>query len=126
MPASSACRSRRPSRQSPTHQEDFVLPYVNDLRNIVDTDVVRSAGLRLGVDPLGGAARPYWEPINSVYGLDIVVVNPTIDPRFAFMTVDHDGKIRMVAGQVRLVDGGRREFLQPGLLGRLAGASMRV
>jgi phosphoglucomutase len=78
-----------------THQEDFVLPYVNDLRNIVDTDVIRSAGLRLGVDPLGGAAKPYWEPINSVYGLDIVVVNPTIDPRFAFMTVDHDGKIRM-------------------------------
>jgi phosphoglucomutase len=78
-----------------THQEDFVLPYVNDLRNIVDTDAIRSAGLRLGVDPLGGAARPYWEPINSVYGLDIVVVNPIIDPRFAFMTVDHDGKIRM-------------------------------
>ncbi|MBV8288467.1 MAG: alpha-D-glucose phosphate-specific phosphoglucomutase [Hyphomicrobiales bacterium] len=78
-----------------TYQEDFVLPYVNDLRNIVDTDAIRSAGLRLGVDPLGGAARPYWEPINSVYGLDIVVVNPTIDPTFAFMTVDHDGKIRM-------------------------------
>jgi phosphoglucomutase len=78
-----------------THQEDFVLPYVNDLRNVVDMDAIRSAGLRLGVDPLGGAARPYWEPINSVYGLDIVVVNPTIDPRFAFMTVDHDGKIRM-------------------------------
>jgi phosphoglucomutase len=71
------------------------VPYVNDLRNIVDTDAIRSAGLRLGVDPLGGAARPYWEPINSVYGLDIVVVNPIIDPRFAFMTVDHDGKIRM-------------------------------
>jgi phosphoglucomutase len=63
-----------------THQEDFVLPYVNDLRNIVDTDAIRSAGLRLGVDPLGGAARPYWEPINSVYGLDIVVVNPTTTP----------------------------------------------
>src|SRR5271170_460531 len=78
-----------------THQEDFVLPYVNDLRNVVDTDAIRSAGLKLGVDPLGGAAEPYWEPINSVYGLVIVVVNPTIDPRFAFMTVDHDGKIRM-------------------------------
>src|SRR5271166_7127596 len=82
-------------RAASTHQEDFVLPYVRDLKNVVDIDAIRSAGLKLGVDPLGGAARPYWEPINSVYGLDIVVVNPTIDPRFAFMTVDHDGKIRM-------------------------------
>jgi phosphoglucomutase len=78
-----------------THQEDFVLPYVRDLRNVVDIDAIRGAGLKLGVDPLGGAARPYWEPINSIYGLDIVVVNPTIDPTFSFMTVDHDGKIRM-------------------------------
>jgi phosphoglucomutase len=78
-----------------THQEDFVLPYVQDLRNIVDMEAIRGAGLTLGVDPLGGAACPYWEPINSVYGLDIALVNPTIDPTFAFMTVDHDGKIRM-------------------------------
>src|SRR6202795_135698 len=78
-----------------THQEDFVLPYVRDLQNVVDIDAIRSAGLKLGVDPLGGAARPYWEPINSIYGLDIVIVNPTIDPTFSFMTVDHDGKIRM-------------------------------
>jgi phosphoglucomutase len=78
-----------------THQEDFVLPYVNDLRNVVDMDAICAAGLKLGVDPLGGAARPYWEPINSVYGLDIKVVNPAIDPTFSFMTVDHDGKIRM-------------------------------
>jgi phosphoglucomutase len=78
-----------------THQEDFVLPYVNDLRNVVDMEAIRSAGLRLGVDPLGGASQPYWEPINSVYGLDIVIVNPVIDPTFSFMTVDHDGKIRM-------------------------------
>jgi phosphoglucomutase len=78
-----------------THQDDFVLPYVQDLRNIVDMEAIRGAGLTLGVDPLGGAARPYWEPINSVYGLDIALVNPTIDPAFAFMTVDHDGKIRM-------------------------------
>ncbi len=78
-----------------THQEDFVLPYVRDLKNVVDTDAIRGARLKLGVDPLGGAARPYWEPINSIYGLDIVVVNPTIDPTFSFMTVDHDGKIRM-------------------------------
>jgi len=77
------------------HQEDFVLPYVRDLKNVVDIDAIRSAHLKLGVDPLGGAARPYWEPINSIYGLDVVVVNPTIDPTFSFMTVDHDGKIRM-------------------------------
>ncbi|MGA2371114.1 MAG: phosphoglucomutase (alpha-D-glucose-1,6-bisphosphate-dependent) [Candidatus Korobacteraceae bacterium] len=78
-----------------THQQDFVLPYVNDLKNVVDVDVIRSAGLRLAVDPLGGASQPYWEPINSVYGLDIANVNPVIDPTFSFMTVDHDGKIRM-------------------------------
>ena len=78
-----------------THQQDFVLPYVRDLENVVDMDAIRGARLKLGVDPLGGAARPYWEPINSIYGLDIVVVNPTIDPTFSFMTVDHDGKIRM-------------------------------
>ena len=80
---------------SSTHQEDFMLPYVRDLKNVVDIDAIRSAGLKLGVDPLGGAARPYWEPINSIYGLDIAVVNPAIDPTFSFMTVDHDGKIRM-------------------------------
>ena len=78
-----------------THQQDFVMPYVEDLRNVVDMDLIRAAGLKLGVDPLGGAARPYWEPINSVYHLDIVVVNPVIDPTFSFMTVDHDGQIRM-------------------------------
>src|SRR6202047_2015154 len=78
-----------------THQEDFVLPYVQDLRNVVDIDVIRAAGLKLAVDPLGGAARPYWEPINSIYKLDVHVVNPVIDPTFSFMTVDHDGQIRM-------------------------------
>jgi phosphoglucomutase len=82
-------------RATTTHQEDFVLPYVRDLKNVVDIDAIRGARLKLGVDPLGGAARPYWEPINSIYGLDIVVVNPIIDPTFSFMTVDHDGKIRM-------------------------------
>ena len=78
-----------------TRQQDFVLPYVNDLQNVVDLDSIRSAGLKLAVDPLGGASLPYWEPINSVYGLDIAIVNPKIDPTFSFMTVDHDGKIRM-------------------------------
>src|SRR5580700_3903884 len=78
-----------------THQEDFVLPYVQDLRNVIDMDVIRAAGLKLAVDPLGGAAVHYWEPINAIYGLDIAVVKPTVDPTFSFMTVDHDGKIRM-------------------------------
>jgi len=78
-----------------THQEDFVLPYVEDLKNVVDMDAIRAAALRLGVDPLGGAALPYWEPINRIYKLDIAVVNPKLDPTFSFMTVDHDGKIRM-------------------------------
>jgi len=105
------------SRAGSTRQEDFVVPYVRDLRNVVDMDAIRGAGLRLGVDPLGGAARPYWEPINSIYHLDITVVNPVIDPQFSFMTVDHDGVIRMdcsspyaMAGLVKLKDKYRVAF----------------
>ena len=82
-------------KASTTHAEDLMLPYVGDLRTVVDMDAIRAAGLKLGVDPLGGAATPYWEPINSVYHLDITVVNPAIDPTFSFMTLDYDGKIRM-------------------------------
>jgi phosphoglucomutase len=78
-----------------THEEDYVLPYVNDLRHVIDMDVIRSANLKLAVDPLGGAAVHYWEPINAIYGLNVEVVNPVVDPTFSFMTVDHDGKIRM-------------------------------
>ena len=78
-----------------THEEDFVIPYVQDLRNVVDMDAIRGAGLKLGVDPLGGSSKPYWEPIDSIYKLDVTVVNPVIDPTFSFMTVDHDGVIRM-------------------------------
>jgi len=89
VPLSTAMKPER------TRQEDFVLPYVRDLRNIIDMDAIRAAGLKLGVDPLGGAAVHYWEPINEIYKLDIVVVNPKVDPTFSFMTVDHDGKIRM-------------------------------
>src|SRR5215472_14886937 len=85
----------RAIKAATTRQEDFILPYVRDLKNVVDMDAIRTAKLRLAVDPLGGAARPYWEPINSIYGLEIEVVNPKIDPTFSFMTVDHDGKIRM-------------------------------
>ena len=80
---------------STTHEEDFVAPYVADLANVVDMDAIRASGLKLGVDPLGGAGVNYWEPIRSLYGLDLSVVNPNVDPRFAFMTVDHDGRIRM-------------------------------
>jgi phosphoglucomutase len=80
---------------STTHQQDFIHPYVDDLRNVVDMEAIRAAGLRLAVDPLGGAAVHYWQPINAVYKLDIDVVNPRVDPTFSFMTVDHDGKIRM-------------------------------
>ncbi len=78
-----------------THAQDLVMPYVLDLKNVIDMDAIRAAGLKLGVDPLGGAALPYWEPINTTYGLEIDVVNPVLDPTFSFMTVDHDGKIRM-------------------------------
>src|SRR5262252_7205731 len=85
----------RAIKAASTHQEDFVLPYVRDLKNVVDIDAIRGAKLKLAVDPLGGAARPYWEPINSIYGLEVEVVNPKIDPTFSFMTVDHDGRIRM-------------------------------
>jgi phosphoglucomutase len=100
-----------------TQEEDFILPYVNDLRNVIDVEAIRAAGLKLGVDPLGGAALPYWEPINSIYGLSIEVVNPKLDPTFSFMTVDHDGKVRMdcsspyaMAGLVRLKDKYRVAF----------------
>jgi phosphoglucomutase len=82
-------------RADTTQQEDFVLPYVTDLRNVVDMEAIRGARLKLAVDPLGGAAVHYWEPINTIYKLDIAVVNPMVDPTFSFMTVDHDGKIRM-------------------------------
>jgi len=89
MPVASAVKA------ASTHEDDLVLPYVRDLENVVDMEAIRAAGLTLGVDPLGGAALPYWEPINAIYKLHIAVVNPTIDPTFSFMTVDHDGKIRM-------------------------------
>jgi phosphoglucomutase len=104
-------------RAATTHRDDLVMPYVDDLRNVIDMDAIRSARLALAVDPLGGAAVHYWEPINSVYGLDIEVVNPKVDPTFSFMTVDHDGAIRMdcsspyaMAGLVGLKDRFRVAF----------------
>ena len=78
-----------------THQVDFALDYIRDLRNVIDMEAIRAAGLKLGVDPLGGATLPYWDLISPIYQLDITDVNPVVDPTFGFMTVDHDGVIRM-------------------------------
>ena len=78
-----------------THSDDFMMPYVRDLASVIDMDCIRSAAVRVGVDPLGGSAVQYWEPIKALYGLDITVVNSVVDPKFGFMSVDHDGKIRM-------------------------------
>jgi phosphoglucomutase len=78
-----------------THLHDFVKPYVDDLGTVVDLEAIRSAGVRMGVDPLGGASVAYWDPIRERYGVDVTVVNPKVDPKFAFMTCDHDGQIRM-------------------------------
>ncbi len=98
-------------KASTTHEDDFVPAYVHDLATVTDVDAICSAGIKIGVDPLGGASVQYWEPIANEYGLAIEVVNRQIDPRFAFMTVDHDGKIRMdcssphaMASLVRLKD----------------------
>ncbi|MBX9581451.1 MAG: phosphoglucomutase (alpha-D-glucose-1,6-bisphosphate-dependent) [Gemmataceae bacterium] len=82
-------------KASTTRQQDLIRPYVADLKNVVDTDAIKAAGLKLGVDPLGGASLPYWQPVADTYGLDLTVVNTHLDPTFGFMTVDHDGKIRM-------------------------------
>ncbi len=78
-----------------THEQDFAAAYVADLENVVDIAAIRDKKLRPGADPLGGASIAYWSRIADHYKLDISVVNPAVDPRFAFMTVDHDGKIRM-------------------------------
>jgi phosphoglucomutase len=94
-----------------THAFDYVTPYVAELSKAVNLELIRSAGLRIGVDPMGGAALAYWAPIADRYGLNIEVVNPHADPTFGFMTVDRDGKIRMdcsspsaMAGLVALKD----------------------
>jgi phosphoglucomutase len=85
----------RAIRAATTRETDFVRAYVDDLASVVDMKAIAGAGLRLGVDPLGGAAARYWQPIADTYGLDITVTNPAYDPTFRFMTLDHDGKIRM-------------------------------
>ena len=78
-----------------THRHDFLTAYVDDLHNVIDMDAIRASGLSVGVNPLGGAGVHYWEPIAKRYGLNLKVVNETVDPTFRFMTLDWDGKIRM-------------------------------
>ncbi|MBF6614442.1 MAG: alpha-D-glucose phosphate-specific phosphoglucomutase [Chloroflexi bacterium] len=80
---------------STTHPYDFITPYVADLGSVVDMEAIRTAGITIGVDPLGGAALGYWEPIGERYGLHLTVVNKTADPTFRFVPVDYDGQIRM-------------------------------
>ena len=82
-------------KASTTHEHDYLNHYVADLANIIDFGVIRSAGVHMGVDPLGGAGVHYWAPIADRYKLDLTVVSEEVDPQFAFMTVDWDGKIRM-------------------------------
>ena len=101
----------RASRAPSVRREDLIRPYVRDLAQVLDLDAVRAAGVRIGVDPLGGAAAPYWDVVREEYGLALEVVNPAIDPTFRFMRLDHDGKIRMdcsspypMAGLVEMKD----------------------
>ncbi|HYY30168.1 MAG TPA: phosphoglucomutase (alpha-D-glucose-1,6-bisphosphate-dependent) [Chthoniobacterales bacterium] len=98
-------------KSSTTHAQDLATPYIADLGNVIDMEAIRSAGLKVGIDPLGGAAAAYWQPVAERFGINITVVNSKIDPTFSFMTVDHDGKIRMdcsspwaMAGLVGLKD----------------------
>lgn len=86
---------QRALKASTTHAFDFVTPYVADLEQVIDMQAIAAAGLRLGVDPLGGASLAFWDPIAERYGIALDVVNRAVDPTFGFMTVDKDGKIRM-------------------------------
>ena len=102
---------RRALAAETTEERDYITPYVADLAAVVDMDAIAGAGLRLGVDPMGGSGVHYWEPIAERYGLNLTIVNPYVDPTFGFMTVDHDGKIRMdcsspyaMASLIRLKD----------------------
>jgi phosphoglucomutase len=94
-----------------THEYDLVSPYVGDLTSVIAMEAIRSARVKIGVDPLGGSALAYWQRIADYYRLDLTIVNPQVDPTFRFMTLDHDGKIRMdcsspyaMAGLVNLKD----------------------
>ena len=124
----------RALRAGTTREHDFVRPYVDDLASVLDMEAIRSAGLALGADPMGGAGVAYWEPIAETYGLDLEVVNERVDPAFGFMRLDHDGRIRMdcssphaMAGLVALKDrfdvafGNDPDFDRHGIVTRSAG-----
>lgn len=94
-----------------THHFDYVKPYVDDLKHVLNLGAIAAAGVKIGVDPLGGAGIDYWDPIAETYNLDLEVVNREVDPTFRFMTVDYDGQIRMdcsspyaMAGLIKLKD----------------------
>ncbi|MCL4840442.1 MAG: phosphoglucomutase (alpha-D-glucose-1,6-bisphosphate-dependent) [Bryobacteraceae bacterium] len=82
-------------RAATTHPTDFLRPYIDDLPNVINIDAISRSGLRIGIDPLGGAAVHYWAPLAERYRLNLTVVNDQVDGQFGFMTLDHDGKIRM-------------------------------
>lgn len=120
---------------APTTKEyDYIAPYVDDLGAVIDMDVIAGAGLKIGVDPMGGAGVAFWQPIADRYGLTLDIVNPYVDPTFRFMTVDHDGKIRMdcsspyaMTSLIRLKDdfdiafGNDPDFDRHGIVTRSAG-----
>ncbi len=85
----------RAMKAGTTRLYDFTTPYVSDLGSVIDMPAIQASGLKIGVDPMGGASVGFWQPIAEMYGLNIAVVNPRVDPTFGFMTVDKDGKIRM-------------------------------
>ncbi len=85
----------RAMKKSTTQKYDYISPYVSDLDQVIDMDTIAAAGLKIGVDPMGGSGLAYWDPIAEIYGLDMEVVNRAVDPTFSFMTVDKDGAIRM-------------------------------
>jgi phosphoglucomutase len=85
----------RARKSANVHRHDYITPYVADLADVVDMEAVRAAGVRIGIDPLGGAAVRYWQPIIERYGITAAIVSDAVDPTFRFMTVDWDGKIRM-------------------------------
>ncbi len=129
----------RASTASTTHRHEYLDAYVGDLPSVVDLDAIRRGGVRIGVDPLGGASVAYWDAIGEKYGLDLEVVNHTVDPTFRFMTVDWDGQIRMdpsspyaMARMVDLKDRFDVAFASDtdadrhGIVSRSAGSSRRI
>ncbi|MBN2393641.1 MAG: alpha-D-glucose phosphate-specific phosphoglucomutase [Anaerolineae bacterium] len=124
----------RAIRAATTHPHDYITPYVTDLRHVVDMDAIASASLKIGVDPMGGAGVAFWEPIAAMYGLNLEIVNPAVDPTFAFMHLDWDGKIRMdcsspyaMAGLIQLKEqfdiafGNDTDYDRHGIVTRSAG-----